>query len=185
MTPFRTHSSALSAMVAVLAAGSVLSGCADQSNPVLPPTDDPGGVSTSSNPDAATAASEAGHVLPTVEPDAAPADATAADVVLGATCNLLQPDCPAKSQACYPINGAGHCEVAGSVGVQGWCTVDEFPPTCDRGLTCIAMTPGLSSGWCLIVCNMDDPAPSCGFGNSCHALPAFPTTSRVGYCVAA
>ena len=183
MRSSHSPSPALAAALTWLAALTLTAGCADDGNPVLPPyttPSGPGGPLTSGTTDARTSGRDAEQVVVSRDDASATGGADANPVVLGARCDLTQQDCK-KGEACYPIDGEGRCAPEGGVGLLGSCTVGEFPPTCLRGLTCVAQFASMS-GWCVILCDKDDPAATCTFGYSCMALPSFPTTSRVGYC---
>ena len=96
------------------------------------------------------------------------------------SCDPLKQDCPAKTMGCYPSSGTGRCLVAGGTGVLGTCLADG---DCLPGLACIAVTAGADFGICLSLCDVSSPTSICEVGSVCQALPRFPKTSNVGYCL--
>jgi hypothetical protein len=159
-------------------------GCADQSNPVLPSSGGPGSVGTSGHLDA-----EASEVAAATGEDAI-GTSTVTDTDASVTgCDLLKQNCQALGlgvgTGCYPVGGAGRCLPAGGVGALGSCVVGNDPPDCAPGFVCIALSNGLDAGYCLEICDTEDPTTNCGVGNACVLLPGFPKTSNAGYCQSA
>jgi hypothetical protein len=158
--------------------------CAPKANPVLPSSGRGGLFSSSSSIDGGTPsdglASSDVDGLATSDVQEVAADSAAP----GGPCDLLtyvrtQKGC-LSGQACYPVSGSGKCQDAGGEGVGGSCGFGETTPLCLGGLTCITTVDML--GTCLSLCDVSNPIPACGPGNSCHPLPGFTT---VGYCQSA
>jgi len=106
---------------------------------------------------------------PTTGPDSA--------IPTGGGCDLLKQDCANKAMACYPVNGVGRCQMAGGVGEAGTCFLGADPPLCAPGLACVSGI--LQGAVCLILCDVFNPPPYCGLGNTCQPLPTF---TNIGYC---
>jgi len=155
---------------------SLAHGCASKANPVLPSTNgpNPSGLVSGGHDDGGTPrdALDSGDANDLAEGDL-PSDA------IQVLCDLVKQDCVDKSKACYPVSGAGKCQFEGGLSVQTACGFGGTEPDCARGLTCV--TTSSVGGTCLPMCDVLNPIPICGLGNSCHPLPGFTT---VGYCQA-
>ena len=168
----------------ILGLGLVASACVNRDGPVLPPLPTgPGGDFASGSADGggestALATGDAGAVASqTVLVSFADAGVFPCDL-------FVQQYCAATLGAafgCYPVGGAGHCQLSGGVGALGSCLVDS---DCNPGLLC-ELQPGPGSfGFCQPICNLGDATSSiCGFGESCRPLNGFQGTN-VGRCSA-
>jgi hypothetical protein len=170
-------------LASLLLGAAAATSCVGKSNPVLPSTGH-GGLVASGSVDGGTPgdglASSDVDGLATSDVRSDGADSAAP----GGPCDLLtyvrtQKGC-LSGQACYPVSGSGRCQDAGGEGVGGSCGFGETTPLCLGGLTCIITVDML--GTCLSLCDVSNPIPTCGPGNSCHPLPGFTT---VGYCQSA
>jgi hypothetical protein len=112
-----------------------------------------------------------------VKKDAVSTTTTDSALPTGGGCDLLKQDCANKAMACYPVNGGGVCQMAGGVGEAGTCYLGADPPLCAPGLACVAGI--LQGAVCLVLCDVFNPTPYCGAGNTCQPLPKFTT---IGYC---
>ena len=99
------------------------------------------------------------------------------EIPTGGGCDLLKQNCVNKAMACYPVNNAGTCQMAGGVGETGSCFLGADPPLCAPGLACI--TGVLFGAVCLTMCDVYNPVPYCGQGSLCQPLPKF---TSIGYC---
>jgi hypothetical protein len=176
MMPSRVHSLALPiAWLALLCAG-----CADEKNPVLPPSGtptNPGGTSSTTRSDAGATVSEAGQILPDTLPAA---DEVGSDALFGAPCDLLKQDCidsVNNRKGCYPVGGTGVCLTAGIHVAWMTCTKDT---DCDRGLVCVLSSGVGSQGLCAPLCDAGKlgTASDCT-SRTCQKLDGF---EDVGNC---
>jgi hypothetical protein len=178
MKPFLMPSPPLFVVLAGLACVFGAPACADQANPVLPPSGGHGGLTaggggTTGAIDAQTP-SDAEDTAPYV-----PADASTS------TCDLLKQDCPKNPitqvpQGCYPVSGSGRCEPVGETGEFGTCSADT---DCTRGLVCVRQSPGDSFSYCQPICDLRSDATSsvCSIGLVCQSMSGF---TNVGRCTA-
>jgi len=177
MKPAFAPSPPLLVVLAGLACAFGAPACADQANPVLPPSGGHGGLTaggggTTGEIDALTP-SDAEDTAPVV-----PADAS------GITCDLLKQNCSSlglgPGSACYPVSGAGRCEGVGGTGASGTCSLDT---DCDGGLVCVPQSAGFAFGYCQHICDTTDPtAATCSAGQVCQSLAGFAKTTNVGAC---
>jgi hypothetical protein len=188
MHAFRDTTSASFNTVGFLIAGLLMAGCADPNNPVLPATGGNGGTSSATRIDGGTSVDGAEMPLDAGSETATSRDAALESRPTGLACDLLKQDCGNPAYACYPVAGAGHCQWVGDTGLQGSCVVSSDPTEpslCASGLACIPLSAGNDTGFCLRMCDIDDPEFWCGLGNSCWLLPGFSLASGVGYCQSA
>jgi len=152
--------------------------CADQANPVLPPSGGHGGLivgggGTTGEIDALTP-SDAEDTAPYV-----PADASAI------TCDLLKQNCSTLGLgtgfSCYPVSGGGRCEAAGGTGAFGTCSFDT---DCVGGLVCVPQSAGFTFGYCQPICDVqtDATASVCTYGYTCLPMSGFDKSTFVGRC---
>jgi hypothetical protein len=163
------------AVVAVLGLGLLPAACADQANPVLPPSGGGGGkIVGIGASDAAV-----GEVSWLADAE----DAYVAPDVQLATCDMLRQDCPKSPitgtpQGCYRISGGAHCAPAGDLlhGTNS-CVSDV---DCRPGLVCAKSTD--TGGDCQTICDPDAGAYECPDFFICTRMAPTGPMSRFGYC---
>jgi hypothetical protein len=177
MMSFRTSSLATPIGLLWLVLVTQTVGCADEKNPVLPPsTGGPGvtgGSSSSSKSDAATAASEAGQA----SEDVLASSDEVNGALLGPPCNLLEQDCIDGRNGCYPVGGAGVCLRAGIRTELMTCLVDT---DCDRGLVCVPLSGLGSQGLCEPLCELKSGAARACPTQICAQRDGYP--EGIGAC---
>jgi hypothetical protein len=164
------------AVVAVLGIGLLPAACADQANPVLPPSGG-GGGKTAGTTDRDAAVTEV-----SLRADAE--DAYVATDVEPTTCNMLLQDCPRDSvtnqaQGCYRWEGSPRCLAAGDLQVGSHaCEADS---ACAPGLVCdLASGTG---GDCATICDPTDTTFAvCLVGQICKQMGGAGQLAKVGYC---
>jgi hypothetical protein len=184
MKPFLMPSPPLLVVLAGLACVFGAPACADQANPVLPPSGGHGGLIAGGG----GTTGEIDALTPSDVADTAPTDTTTSGSdVLTTVCDLLKQNCQALGwdarYACYPVSGGGRCEAAGGTGAFGTCSLDT---DCVGRLVCVPQSPGFAFGYCQPICDtMTDPtASACSSEYTCQPMPGFDKTTDVGRCTA-
>lgn len=178
-------------MSAWLAVAWLALGCAEQHNPVLPPSSSHGGVSSAVGNDGGSKAeaqvTSAAFDTATESYAADAADAKPSDATYLA-CDLLTQDCPQSSDACYPMayTGQGGCKPRGEAMELSSCTVSEDQPVCGRGWACVPLEPASLNGLCYKMCDLRETVSSyCNAFDLCAPARGLPLPSNVGVCLGA
>lgn len=181
MKPFLVPSPPLFVVLAGLACVFGAPACADQANPVLPPSGGHGGLIAGGG----GTTGEIDALTPSDAADTAPSDTTTSGSdVLATVCDLLKQNCQALGwdarYACYPVGGAGRCETMnGNLPATSFCTANT---DCEKGLFC-APQCGLGSNACAAICDRTDAlSPTCLPGQVCAQIGGVDKSSAVGYC---
>jgi hypothetical protein len=104
------------------------------------------------------------------------------------TCDPLAQDCPG-GDLCLPVSGTYQCYVDASGDEGQLHDPCDQPTVCDQGLLCVSPTSAIecdpnATGCCEPMCDLDDPDPCPGAGQTCAPVyePPAQYFEHVGYC---